>query len=140
MRKRKTKSAPTKSVFIACGLSPDLRDSLRMLSAIRKTRGTQNKPVFINAIVDDAIAKLAAVIKSGANVSFIPVPSRSSGRTTFRISPTSHRVALTGSENADVNLAAYVRTAISTYVRSHAREIYQEAKTTSDRARKSSRR
>lgn len=141
MRKRKTKSAPTEAVFIALGLSPDLRDSLKTLSASRKARDAGGaKPAFLNGIVDDAIAKLVAMLKSGTEVSFIPVPRTSSGRTSFRISPSSHRLALKAAETADVKLSDFVRTAISFYVRSHASEIYEEAKTASHRAGKSPRR
>ena len=140
MRKRTSKPTPVAAVFIASALNPDVRDSLKILSAARKERDATDKPVFINAIVDAAIAKLAAMLKSGANVVFVPVPRESAGRTSFRITPTSHRLALKASENADVRLSDFVRTAISLYVRSHAREIYKEAKTASHRVRKSARR
>jgi len=140
VRKRKTKSAPTDAVFIACGLSPDLRDSLKLLSASRKAREAADKPAFINGIVDDAVSKLAAMLKSGADVSFIPVPRINSGRTSLRISPASHRLALKASEAADVKLSDFIRTAISLYVRSHASEIYEEAKTSTHRGRKPARR
>lgn len=136
MRKRKTKSAPTDAVFIACGLSPDLRDSLKLLSTARKDRPGGDQPAFINGILADAIAKLAAMLKSGADVSFIPVPRNNTGRTSFRISPTSHRLAVKAAEAADVKLSDFIRTALSLYVRSHAREIYQETKTASPRRRK----
>jgi hypothetical protein len=142
VRKHPTKSAPADAVFIALGLSPDLRDSLKLLSARRKARSSPagGKPAFINGIVDMAIAKLAVALKSGAPVSFIPVPRVNSGRTSFRISPLSHRVAVKASEKADVKLSDYVRTAISLYVRSHAREIGEEAKTPGRRKRKPSKR
>jgi hypothetical protein len=141
VRKRKTKAASATAVFIACGLSPDLRDSLKLLSASRKAqRGKADKPSFLNGILDEAITKLAAMLKSGVDVSFIPVPRNNTGRTSFRISPGSHKVALKASETADVKLSDFIRTAISLYVRSHAREIYQEAKTASHRVRKPARR
>ena len=141
MRKRKTRAASTTAVFIACSLSLDLRDSLMLLSSSRKAqRGKTDKPSFLNGILDEAIAKLAAMLKSGVQVSFIPVPRNNTGRTSFRISPASHRVALKASETADVKLSDFIRTAISLYVRSHASEIYEEAKTPSHRGRKPARR
>jgi hypothetical protein len=39
-----------------------------------------------------------------------------------------------------VKLSDFIRTAISLYVRSHASEIYEEAKTSAHRGRKSARR
>ncbi len=140
MRKRTTKSARTDVVWIACGLSPDLRDSLKLLSASRKAREDSDKPSFINGIVDDAIAKLAAMLKSGAEVSFIPVPRNNKGRASLRISPSAHKLAVKASETADVKLSDFVRTALSLYVRSHASEIYEEAKTPAHRVRKPARR
>jgi hypothetical protein len=80
------------------------------------------------------------MLKSGVEVSFIPVPRHNSGRTSLRISPASHRVAVKASEAADVKLSDYVRTALSLYVRSHASEIYEEAKTPAHRVRKPARR
>ena len=141
MRKRNTRAASATAVFIACSLSPDLRDSLKLLSASRKVqRAKADKPAFLNGILDDAIAKLAAMLKSGVAVSFIPMPRNNTGRTSFRISPASHKVALKASETADVKLSDFIRTAISLYVRSHASEIYEEAKTPSHRVRKPARR
>ena len=141
MRKRKTKAASATVVFIACGLSPDVRDSLKLLSASRKVlRNQSDRPSFFNAIVDEAIAKLAALLKSGADIGFIPVPRNNTGRTSFRISPLAHKTALRASKNADVKLSDFIRTAISFYVRSHASEIYKEAKTSRPRRRKPARR
>jgi hypothetical protein len=108
-----------------------------LLSASRKaSKKGGGKPSFILDIVDEAIAKLAAMLKSGADISFIPVPRSSTGRTSLRVSAKSHRLALQASENADVKLADFVRTALSLYIRSHASEIYEETKTPSHRGRK----
>ena len=137
MRTRKAKSTPAKSVFIACGLSPDLRDSLQLLSSSRKAIVEGSKPSFINAMLDEAIAKLAAMLKSGAAVSFVPVPRKKTDRTSFRISPASHKIALKACKDADLKLSDFIRTAISLYVRSNASEIYEEAKTDGHRGRKS---
>jgi hypothetical protein len=140
VRKRESKAAPV-TVFIACSLNPDLRDSLKLLSASRKAlEDRAGKPASLGGLVEEAIAKLAAMLKSGAEVSFIPVPRNNTGRTSFRIGSASHKLALKLSENADVKLSDFIRTAISLYVRSNASEIYEEAKTASHRGRKPARR
>ncbi len=138
MRQRKVVSPRMGTATLTLGLSPDLYDSLKQLSAARKSAAqTGDKPKFILDIVDEAIAELAAILKSGREVSFIPVPRSSSGRTSLRVGERAHGIAQKASEIADVKLADFVRTALSLYVRSHAREIDQKTKTSSHRGRKS---
>jgi hypothetical protein len=74
--------------------------------------------------------------KRRLNRSRVPVPRSSNGRTALRVSAKAHKVALQASENADVKLSDFVRTAISLYIRSHASEIHKEIKTAAHRGRK----
>jgi hypothetical protein len=137
VRQRKVSSPRPGTATVTLGLSPDLRDSLKQLSATRKScTKADDHPKFILDIVDEAIAELAAILKSGAEVNFIPVPRSTKGRTSLRVGRRAHRVAQKASEDADVKLADFFRTALSLYVRSHAREIHQETKTASNRGRK----
>ena len=137
MRQRKVASPRPGTAPITLGLSPDLRDSLKLLSAARKVAPTASgKPKFIGGIVDAAIAELAELLKKGEAVSFIPTPRSSTGRTALKASAKAHRTAQKASEAADVKLADFVRTAISLYVRSHIREIDQKTKTSRHRGRK----
>ena len=136
MQKRKVAAPRQGTATITLGLSPELCDSLKQLSAARKAALTVgDKPKFILGIVDDAIAQLAAALKDRKPVSFVPTPRSSNGRTALRVSAQAHRTAQRASETADVKLADFVRTALSLYVRSHAREIDQKTKTPSHRSR-----
>ncbi len=137
MRQRKVAAPRQGTAPITLGLSPDLRDGLKLLSATRKAASAiADKPKFIGGIVETAIAELAETLKAGEAVSFVPTPRSSSGRTALKVSAKAHRAAQKASEAADVKLADFVRTAISIYVRSHSREIDQKAKTTRHRGRK----
>ncbi len=141
MQKRKVAAPRPGTATLTLGLSPDLRDSLKQLSTARKAATKAgDRPKFILDIVDQAIAELAAILKNGGEVGFIPVPRSSSGRTSLRVGGHAHRIAQSASEIADVKLADFVRTALSLYVRSHAREIDQEIKASTHRRRKSARR
>jgi hypothetical protein len=120
-------------------LSPVLRDSLKRLSANRKASRTAGKPVFILGIVDDAIGNLANLLNAGKEIAFVPAPRSSEGRSSMRVSARAHRIAQQVSEAADVKLADFIRTALSLYVRKHADEIYQKAKTSAHRSRKPAR-
>jgi hypothetical protein len=137
--KRKVASAPSGSDTLTLGLSPNLRDSLKLLSASRKATRRAGKPAFVLGIVDDAILNLSAHIKAGKEIAFIPVPRSSEGRTSLRVSARIHWIAVRASEDADVKLADFVRTALTIYVRDHANEIHQEIKTSAHRRRKSAR-
>lgn len=137
MQKRKVASPRRGTATLTLGLSPDLRDSLKQLSAARKAAAKAAGPErFIIGIVDEAIAKLAAALRDRKPVSFIPTPRFSTGRTALRVSANALRAAQKASETADVKLADFVRTALSRYVRSHAREIDKKTKTSSHRGRK----
>ena len=137
MQKRKVAAPRQGTATLTLGLSPDLRDSLKQLSAARKRAAKDaGQGKFILGIVDGAIAELASVIKSGKKIAFIPVPRSSEGRTALRVSGSAHAIARKASEAADVKLADFVRTALALYVRSHAREIDQETQTSSHRGRK----
>jgi hypothetical protein len=116
-----------------------LRDSLKLLSASRKANRKAGKPVFVLGIVDDALLNLAAILKAGKVVAFIPVPRSNEGRTSLRVSARVHGIAVRSSEDADVKLADFVRTALALYVRDHANEIHQETKTSAHRRRKPAR-
>jgi hypothetical protein len=137
--KRKVASAPSGTDTLTLGLSPTLRDSIKLLSASRKATRKAGKPAFVLGIVDDAILNLAALTKAGKEVAFIPVPRSSEGRTSLRVSARGHEIAVRASEDADVKLADFVRTALSAYVRDHANEIHQETKTSAHRRRKPAR-
>jgi hypothetical protein len=140
-RKRKIAPATQGFGFTRPTLSADLQDSLKLISASRKAQGDKsNQPSYLNGIVDEAIAKLAAMLKSGADVNFVPLPTKNAARPTYRISPASHKLAVAASENAGVKLGDFIRTALTLYVRSHASEIYKEAKPAANRARKPARR
>jgi hypothetical protein len=137
VRQRKVASPRQGTATLTLGLSPDLYDSLKRLSAVRKaatSAAAQQK--FIVGIVDEAIIELAALLKSGKMVAFIPVPRSSDGRTSLRVGTRAHLVAQKASEAADVKLADFIRTALSLYVRSHAREIDEKTETASHRGRK----
>lgn len=137
MRQRKVAAPLQGTATLTLGLSPDLRDSLKLLSTARKAAAkADGKPKFILGIVDEAIAELVAALKDGKPISFVPIPRSSTGRTALRVSANAHRDAQKASEAADVKLADFVRTALSLYVRSHAREIDKEIKTSSHRGRK----
>lgn len=140
MPKRKVASASAGTDTLTLGLSPALRDSLKLLSASRKAARNAGKPAFIQGMVDDAILSLAQLLKRGNEVAFIPVPRTSEGRTSLRVSAHAHRVAILGSETADVKLADFIRTALSIYIRNHGNEIHQETKTSAHRGRKPARR
>jgi len=112
-----------------------LSDNLKRLSKTRKAAPTV-KPKFILNIVDEAIGHLASAVKAGAEISFLPMPRSSNGRTALRVSASAHRAAQKASEVADVRLADFVRTALSLYIRRHASEINQETKTARHRGRK----
>jgi hypothetical protein len=134
--KRKV-AAPQGTATLTLGLSPDLRDSLKQLSAARKAVAkVAGQGKFIIGIVDEAITALAALIDSERKVAFIPVPRSSGGRTALRVGLRAHAIAQKSSEKADVKLADFVRTALSLYLRSHAHEINKEIKSSSHRSRK----
>lgn len=139
MRQRKVASPRQGTATLTLGLSPELRDGLKELSAVRKTMRRGGKPIFIQGMVDDAIVNLDQVLKSGKEVAFIPVPRSTDGRTALRVGVPAHRIAQKASEAADVKLADFVRTALSLYFRNHAHEIHKEAKAPSHRARKPAR-
>jgi molybdopterin converting factor small subunit len=137
VRQRKVASPRQGTATLTLGLSPDLYDSLKQLSAARKSAAKAgDQPKFILDIVDEAIAELAVVLKTGREVGFIPVPRSNSGRTSLRVGGRAHRLAQKASEIADVKLADFVRTALSLYVRSHDHEIDKKTKTSSHRGRK----
>ena len=137
MRQRKVAAPRQGTATLTLGLSPNLRDSLKLLSQTRKAaQKPSSKSKFILEIVDEAIVDLASRLKSDAAVSFVPVPRSSSGRTSLRVSTRAHHVAQKASETADVKLADFVRTALSLYIRNHASEINQEAKAPGHRRRK----
>jgi hypothetical protein len=137
VRQRKVASPRQGTAPITLGLSPDLRDSLKQLSAARKAATVAaSKPKFIGGIVDTAIADLAEALRDGEAISFVPTPRSSTGRTALKVSAKAHRTAQKASEAADVKLADFVRTAISLYVRSHIREIDQKVKAARHRSRK----
>jgi molybdopterin converting factor small subunit len=137
VQKRKVAAPRQGTATLTLGLSPDLRDSLKRLSAARKaTAKRTGQPKFIIGIVDEAITELANLLKRGEKVAFIPVPRSSEGRTALRVGTDAHAIAQKSSEAADVKLADFVRTALSLYVRSHAREIDQKTKAASHRGRK----
>ena len=137
MQKRKVAAPRQGTATLTLGLSPNLRDSLKRLSAARKAAAkATGQSKFIIGIVDEAITGLAALLKSGKKVAFIPVPRSSEGRTALRVGADVHAIAQQASEAADVKLADFVRTALSLYVWSHASEIDQKTKTSSHRGRK----
>lgn len=137
MRQRKVAAPRQGTATLTLGLSPDLVDSLKQLSAARKAAAKAgSKPKFILGIVDEAITDLAAALDSEKTISFIPTPRSSEGRTALRVSAGTHHAAQKASEAADVKLADFVRTALSLYVRSHLREIDQKVKATRHRGRK----
>ena len=136
MRQRKVASPQQGTATLTLGLSPELRDGLKRLSAVRKASRKGAKPVFIQGMVDDAIIHLDQLLKSGKDVAFIPVPRSSEGRTALRVSAPAHRTAQKASEAADVKLADYIRTALSLYLRNHAHEIRKETKAPAHRPRK----
>lgn len=137
MRQRKVAAPRQGTATLTLGLSPDLVDSVKQLSAARKAAAnTRGKPKFILGIVDEAIEELATALKAGRTVGFVPTPRSSGGRTALRASFDAHSTAQKASEVADVKLADFVRTALSLYVRSHIREIDQKAKTARHRGRK----
>jgi molybdopterin converting factor small subunit len=137
VQKRKVVAPRQGTATLTLGLSPDLRDSLKRLSAVRKAAAkVPGHEKFIIGIVDEAITELAAVLKGGTKVAFIPVPRSSGGRTSLRVGARAHATAQKASETADVKLADFVRTALTLYVRSHSREIDQEIKTSRHRGRK----
>jgi hypothetical protein len=137
VRQRKVVAPRQGTATLTLGLSPDLRDSLRELSAVRKALRKGARPVFIQGMVDDAILHLDQMLKSGKDVAFIPVPRSSNGRTALRVSAPVHRIAQKASEASDVKLADFIRTALSLYLRNHINEIHKEAKAPAHRARKS---
>lgn len=139
MRQRKVAAPRQGTATLTLGLSPELRDGLKQLSATRKTARRGAKPVFIQGMVDEAILNLDQVLKSGKDVAFIPVPRSCEGRTALRVSAPAHRMAQKASEAADVKLADFIRTALSLYFRNHAHEIHKEAKAPTHRARKPAR-
>ena len=137
MQKRKVAVPRQGTATLTLGLSPDLRDSLKRLSAARKAAAkTAGQAKFIIGIVDEAIIELAAILRSRKEVAFIPVPRSSDGRTSLRVGGRAHNIAQESAEAADVKLADFVRTALTLYVRSHAREIDKKTKTSSHRGRK----
>jgi len=136
VRQRKVASPQQETATLTLGLSPELRDGLKQLSAVRKALRKGGKPVFIQGMVDDAIVNLDQLLKGGRDVAFIPVPRSSEGRTALRVSATAHRIAQKASEAADVKLADYIRTALSHYLRNYAHEVHKEAKAPAHRARK----
>jgi hypothetical protein len=137
VRQRKVASPRPGTATVTLGLSPDLRDGLKRLSAARKVAAKDgDQPKFILGIVDLAIDELAVALKTGKVVNFIPVPRTSPGRTSLRVGSRALRVAQKASEVADVKLADFVRTALCLYVRSHIHEIQQKTKTSSHRGRK----
>ena len=137
MQKRKVAAPRQGTATLTLGLSPDLRDSLKRLSAARKAAAkAAGQGKFIIGIVDEAITELAAFLKNGKKVAFIPVPRSSDGRTALRVGVRAHATAQKASEAADVKLADFVRTALSLYIRSHAREIDKKTQTSSHRSRK----
>ncbi|HKQ10906.1 MAG TPA: hypothetical protein VJS85_06930 [Rhizomicrobium sp.] len=137
MRQRKVAAPRRGTATLTLGLSPDLVDSLKRLSAARKSATkADDQPKFILDIVDEAIAELAAILNRGGEVNFIPVPRSTNGRTSLRVGGRAHRIAQRASEIADVKLADFIRTALSLYIRSRTREINQEAKTSGHRGRK----
>jgi hypothetical protein len=137
VHKRKVAAPRQGTATLTLGLSPDLRDSIRQLSAARKAAAkAAGQEKFIVGIVDEAIIEVAALLKSGKSVSFIPVPRSSDGRTSLRVGVRAHAIAQMAAETADVKLADFVRTALTLYIRSHAREIDKEIKTSSHRGRK----
>ena len=137
MRQRKVAAPRQGTATLTLGLSPDLVDSLKQLSAARKSAPKAGgKPKFILGIVDEAIDELATALKVGRTVSFVPTPRSSKGRTALRVSSGAHRTAQKASEAADVKLADFVRTALSHYVRSHVREIDKKVKAARYRGRK----
>jgi molybdopterin converting factor small subunit len=137
VRQRKVAAPRQGTATLTLGLSPDLVDSLKQLSAARKSAANAGgKPKFILGIVDEAIDELATALKAGKKVGFVPTPRSSEGRTALRVSAGPHHTAQKVSEAADVKLADFVRTALSLYLRSRTREIDQEAKTSGHRSRK----
>jgi molybdopterin converting factor small subunit len=134
VRQRKVASPRQETATLTLGLSPELRDGLKRLSAVRKAARQAGRPIFIQGMVDDAIVNLAQMLNSGKEVAFIPVPRCSEGRTALRVSAQAHRTAQKASEAADVKLADYIRTALSLYLRNHANEIDKEAKAPRHRA------
>lgn len=139
MPKRKVASTPSGSP-LTLRLSPSLIADIKLLSAARKGGATAGKPAFILGIVDEAILALAAQVKAGKAIAFIPMPRSSEGRTSLRVSAKVHATAIRTAEIADVKLADFIRTALSIYVQDHADEIHQKAKAPADRARKPTRR
>ena len=107
MQKRKVAAPRQGTATLTLGLSPDLRDSLKRLSAARKaTAKAAGQGKFIIGIVDEAITELAALLKNGKKVAFIPVPRSSDGRTALRVGVPAHAIAQKASEAADVPDAA----------------------------------
>jgi hypothetical protein len=91
VRQRKVVAPRQGTAPITLGLSPDLRDSLKQLSAARKVATTASgKPKFIGGIVDAAITELAEALTAGEAVSFVPTPRSSNGRTALKVSAKAH--------------------------------------------------
>lgn len=102
-------------------MTQGLRRDLTLLVASRKLQAS-GKPDSITQIVNLAILDLATRVRRGTKIAFLTVP-RSPVRVSVRASRHAHSIAIHVSEDANVRISDFVRTAISLYVRKHGREI-----------------
>jgi hypothetical protein len=124
MPKKKNIIPQNRDVLVSLVVAPSLRDGLHQLVLFWKADGKRaRKPRTMKGLVEAAISALAA--QEPSSLSFVPSPIQSV-LISARVGKVTHARAAKASKRANVQLSAFVRTAMTAYLQDHSQELAKE--------------
>lgn len=84
---------------------------------------TSRKPSSVVGILDEAVRMLANRGGRDSPALFVPVPRNDCERVSLRVTGQSYELAQAASQNADVRITDWLRTAVILYLHKHGKEI-----------------